>query len=47
MVDTESAIKLVQELKINKLLPKYNDQLLQEICAKIQKDYIQLATQLS
>jgi len=31
MVDTEAAIKLVQELKINKLLPKYNEGLLAEI----------------
>lgn len=31
MVETEGAIKLVQELKINKLFPKYNDALLVEI----------------
>jgi len=31
MVETESAIKLVRELKINKLFPKYNDALLNDI----------------
>ena len=47
MVDTEPAIKLVQELKINKLLPKYNDALLNEIAQQISKDYLSLREQLS
>ena len=47
MVDTEAAIKLVSELKINKLLPKHNDALLNEVTQQISKDYVNLAQQLS
>lgn len=47
MVETESAIKLVQELKINKLFPKYNDALLNEIAQQITKNFLSLSELLS
>jgi hypothetical protein len=47
MVETESAIKLVTELKINKLFPKYNEQLLTEITQEITKNFVSLAELLS
>ena len=31
MVETDNAIKLLQELKINKLIPKFNDAALKEV----------------
>jgi hypothetical protein len=42
MVETEGAIKLVTELKINKLLPKFNDALIKEITNDIAKVYLSL-----
>jgi hypothetical protein len=47
MVETESAINLVQELKVNRLFPKYNDAQLQEITQDITKKYVELASLLS
>ena len=47
MVETEGALKLVQELKINKMLPKYNDPLLKEVTNEITKTYLALTTQLT
>lgn len=44
MVETEGALKLVQELKINKMLPKYNDPLLKEVTNEITKTYLTLTT---
>lgn len=39
MVETEGALKLVQELKINKLIPKHNDALVKQISSEINKVY--------
>lgn len=47
MVETEGALKLVQELKINKMLPKFNDPLLKEVTNEITKTYLALTTQLT
>lgn len=47
MVETETAIKLIQELKVNKLFPKYNDASLVEIAQDITKNYIELTQTLS
>ena len=38
-METESAIKLVKELKQNKLLPKYNEALLNEIASQVVNSY--------
>ena len=42
MVEVEGALKLVQELKINKLIPKHNDALIKEITNDINKVYLSL-----
>ena len=44
---TESAIKLVKELKQNKLLPKFNNDLLSEVTNEIKQSYLKLTEQLS
>lgn len=42
MVETEGALKLVQELKINKLIPKHNDALLKQITNEVSQVYTSL-----
>ena len=34
-METQNAIKLIKELKINKLIPKYNDQAISDTAAEI------------
>lgn len=31
-METQNGIKLIKELKVNKILPKYNDQLVNDVC---------------
>jgi len=47
MVEAEGALKLVQELKINKLIPKHNDALIKEITNEVTQVYKSLTQQLS
>ncbi len=47
MVETDNAIKLLQELKINKLIPKFNDTALKEVQTEITKTFISLTNKLS
>jgi GINS complex subunit 1 len=44
---TEAGIKLVTELKQNKLLPKFNNELVNEIGNEITKTYVELAEMMS
>ena len=39
---TESAVKLVRELKQNKLLPKFNHELFAEVTTQIKQDHVKL-----
>jgi GINS complex subunit 1 len=43
---TEAAIKLVTELKQNKLLPKFNNELMDQVCKEITKTYIELSEKM-
>ena len=41
-MDTDSGIKLVKELKQNKLLPRFNEELLNEVAKQITGQYVYL-----
>ena len=41
-MDTDSGIKLVKELKQNKLLPRFNEELLNEVAKQISGQYVYL-----
>ena len=41
-METESAIKLVKELKTNKLLPKYNEALLNDVIKDVNDVYAKI-----
>jgi hypothetical protein len=43
---TEAAIKLVTELKQNKLLPKFNNELMDQVTKEITKTYIELSEKM-
>ena len=34
-METQNAIKLIRELKVNKLLPKYNDEGVQDVAQEV------------
>ena len=38
-METQNAIKLVKELKVNKLIPKYNDAVLQDVAQEVNMQF--------